>query len=358
MLPTQPLNTPSSAKGGVAADIVEAGQNIPPLDRLRIMSDRHWEDFVQEWAHSLKSRYQVVERCAGAGDMGRDIVAYVGATANSQWDNYQCKHYDSALTPDDIWIELGKLCYYTYVGEYTFPREYFFVAPRGAGNKLSKLLRDAITLKKGLLDVWNDKCRNKITTTKEIYLDSSFHSYITQLNFSAIRALSPLLLIEQHRTTPWHAFRFGGGLPDRQQPPPPPVIIAPSETRYIRALLDAYEDKLNALLPTPSELQDLHLNQHFVYSRRQFYSAEALREFSKENVPVGTFEDLQEEILEGVLEVMQRSHCNGYERVLSVVQQAKLLSLASNGLFSRVKAADKGGICHQLANEAKLQWRE
>ena len=34
------------------------------------------------------------------------------------WDNYQCKHYEKPLTPSDVWVELGKLCYYTMVGEY------------------------------------------------------------------------------------------------------------------------------------------------------------------------------------------------------------------------------------------------
>jgi transcriptional regulator with AAA-type ATPase domain len=30
------------------------------------------------------------------------------------------------LAPDDIWIELAKVCYFTFVGEYTLPRHYYF----------------------------------------------------------------------------------------------------------------------------------------------------------------------------------------------------------------------------------------
>ena len=73
--------------------------------------------------------------------MGRDITAATGPEDDAPWDNYQCKHYKDPLAPGDVWLELGKLIYYTQRGEYTFPRKYFFVAPQGAGNKLSRLLR-------------------------------------------------------------------------------------------------------------------------------------------------------------------------------------------------------------------------
>jgi len=63
----------------------------------------------------------------------------------------------------EVWSELGKLCYHTLTGEYTFPRQYFFVAPQGVGNALSKLLRDPAKLKQGLLDEWEDKCQTHIT---------------------------------------------------------------------------------------------------------------------------------------------------------------------------------------------------
>ena len=63
------------------------------------MSSGEWEDFVLEWAHSLKAKYAAVQRCGGAGDMGRDVVAYEVNGQVDPWDNYQCKHYDHALHP-------------------------------------------------------------------------------------------------------------------------------------------------------------------------------------------------------------------------------------------------------------------
>jgi hypothetical protein len=46
------------------------------------------------------------------------------------------------------------------------------------------------------------------------------------------------------------------------------------------------------------------------------------------------------------------------ERVYKVVAQAKLLPLTSNALSLRITSADKGGICHQLANDLRLKWRQ
>jgi len=38
----------------------------------------------------LREEYELVERCGGAGDMGRDVIAMVKG-GNGAWDNYQCK---------------------------------------------------------------------------------------------------------------------------------------------------------------------------------------------------------------------------------------------------------------------------
>ncbi|NOS83110.1 MAG: hypothetical protein HOP32_16170 [Nitrospira sp.] len=354
---TTPLPEIPPPKGTLPAESVLTGQNIPPIERLRIMSPTQWEDFVLEWAHSLELKYEAVERCAGAGDQGRDIVAYEIKADLSVWDNYQCKHYPQPLTPSDIWGELGKLCYYTFIKEYSPPREYYFVAPHGAGNKLSRLLRNADLLRSGLIKEWDAHCRTKITSTKEILLDAKIRAHIEAFNFSNIRALSPLTIIDQHRLTPWHATRFGGGLPTRPAPPTPPVAVESHEANYVRALLDAYEDRLKRQLPAPDSLKDEALRSHFSRSRREFYCAEALKEFSRDNVPPGTFDQLLDEVHDGVVDVVEGKHSDAVERVLETVKQAKGLQLSANSLVCRVLTTDRGGMCHQLANARRLWWR-
>ena len=73
-------------------------------------------------------------------------------------------------------------------------------------------------------------------------------------------------------------------------------------------------------------------------------------------MPQGTFEDLQDEVIAGVIEVERAAHDDGLSRVNAVTQTAAQLPLTANGLISVTKIQDKKGICHQLANENRLQW--
>ena len=118
-----PLPTPPDPPDPTA-DTVASGPLVPAMDLMKLFSPDAWEAFVLEWAHSLKSEYQLVEKCGGAGDMGRDVIATVSESEPDVWDNFQCKHYDHPLRPGDIWLELGKAVYYSHQGEFTFPRKY------------------------------------------------------------------------------------------------------------------------------------------------------------------------------------------------------------------------------------------
>lgn len=354
---TKPLPSPPTPIGGLPLDVAAAGPAVAPIERLRHMSPKDWADFVFEWAHSLKSRYARTEQCDGAGDMGRDVVAFESTANDDPWDNYQCKHYDHRLIPTDVWVELGKLAYYTFSKEYSLPRRYVFVAPQGAGNTLSKLLRRPDELRNGLFAAWDKYCQKKITTTKDVVLDAPLRDHIAKMDFSIFSAASPLTLIDEHRTTPSYVARFGGGLPPRADAPQPPTTITANETTYVRALLDAYEDRIGTALGGPGDLGDPDLTSHFSRSRREFYSAESLREFSRDNVPTGTFERFLDEVHDGVIDVVQATHTDAYERVLATVKQAKTLQLTANALVARTWPSDRGGMCHQLANDLRVRWR-
>lgn len=355
MIKSAPLPAPS---GGIApsADVVAAGLPIPPIERIRIFSAGQWEDFVLEWADSLRDTYGTVERCGGAGDMGRDIIAFDKADP-SVWDNFQCKHYKAGLAPTDIWLELGKLVYYTYINEYTYPRKYTFVAPQGAGTKLSNLLRKPDKLKEQLIDNWDKHCREGITSTTVVDLDAALRSYLDALDFSIFEAIPPLRIIDQHAKTRWHVTRFGGGLPARPKPTAPPAVVAAHEVTYVRSLLDAYGDHLKCALPTVADLEAHDdVREHFNDARLEFYSAEALRAFSRDTLPPGAFEELQDELHGGIKDEIRCAHPDGYHRVLSVVKTAKLLPITDNALKDRLSTHDRGGICHQLANDGKVRW--
>lgn len=355
---SSPIRTLPPPSAPAPSDFAVNGPPVPALDRLRLMSPVSWTDFVLEWAHSLKTEYEDVQRCDGAGDMGRDVIAFVKQGQTDPWDNHQCKYYDHPLMPGDVWMELGKLCYYTYLGVYSWPRAYRFVSPQGAGPTLSSLVRSPDKLRDGLIEKWDEKCRKQITSTKEVALDDTLLAHIRAADFSIFSCPSPLTILEQHKKTGWHTARFGGGLPQRPPVGPPPASIDPTEANYVRALLDAYEERAGCEIPSPSDLADPQLIGHFKRSRREFYTAESLKAFSRDNVPPGTFEALLDDVHNGVSDVLEASHQDAYERVLATVKHAKQLSLAANLLFSRIASADKGGMCHQLANEERVKWKK
>jgi hypothetical protein len=354
-LQSSPLLKPSASLS-VNADIVAAGPPIPAIDRIKLFSDRQWEDFVLEWADSLGKSYQRVERCGGSGDMGRDVIAF-HHSPSTDWDNYQCKHYGAPLAPSNIWVELGKLAYYTCRGDYTYPRRYAFVAPQGAGTKLANLLRDGAKLRTELFANWDTHCRAQITTTGKVELDKGMRRYIETLDFSIFTYIPPLRILDEHAKTRWYVARFGGGLPDRPPVPIPPPVPAADEAPYLRQLLDAYGDHLKTTLSSPAGLpNDGRLREHLVDAREHFYSAESLRAFSRDTLPPNEFEKLQDEFQTGVADEIRQDHADGYRRVLAVVKTAKLLQMTAHPLATKLTMRDRGGICHQLANNGRVRW--
>ena len=354
---TMPIPPPSDPKVGVSADSVLVGGLIPAIDRIKLFSAEQWEEFILEWVDSLRSRYELVERCGGAGDMGRDIIATI-SSGTWAWDNYQCKHYDDSLKPSDIWVELGKLAYYTKRGDYTYPRRYHFIAPKGAGTKLSNLLKKPEELRAGLLANWVKECREKITKTEIVECDEAMKSYIEGLDFSIFEATPVLRIIDAHANTRWFVTRFGGGLPPRPESLIPPALMADNETIFVGELRRAYSDHLK------QDVKDIEkdlvgrddLREHLADARLEFYSAEGLRTFSRDTLPPGEFEKLQDEVHSGIKDDLRDDHADGYRRVVAVVKTARTLPLSSHSLCSRIHNRDRGGICHQLANDRKVRW--
>jgi hypothetical protein len=352
-----PIPQPPVPSPGLAADVVASGPSVHPEDRIKLFSDTQWELFIQEWVDSLRDEYDLVERCGGAGDMGRDVIATVKG-GNGVWDNYQCKHYGNSLKPSDIWVELGKLAYYTKRGDYGCPRRYYFIAPKGVGTKLSNLLRKPKELKSELLKQWDAHCREGITTTEKVECDTKMKAHIESLDFSIFQATPVLRIIEGHAKTRWHVARFGGGLPQRPNPVAPPNLPADNEAVFIGELRCAYAQYLK------QDLKDLDaglaahegLREHFHDARVEFYSAEGLRAFSRDTLPPGEFEKLQDEVHSGIKDDVRGEYDDGYRRVLAVVKTARALQLTSNPLTTRIHTRDRGGICHQLANDGKLRW--
>lgn len=354
------VEVPSPVGNVPSAHKVVHGKTFLPQQQILLFSPDEWEEFIKEWVHYQKNKYTKVVRLAGAGDMGVDIGGLTDESGfEGTWDCYQCKHYDEPLTPTVALPEIAKILWHSFSKKYKAPRKYFFIAPKGCGPKLKKLLLKPVELKASLVADWDDNCAKKITSTKEIKLEGEFAEYINTFDFSVFTFRPALEIIDEHRLTPFHAARFGGGLPERPPSIIPPASVQDVESRYVQQLYDVYGEESGAEIASSQDLAKLPvLASHLDRQREYFYSAESLRNFARDAVPPGTFEDLQSEVYAGVIEIEQESHPTSMKRLNAVTQAAASLEITANGLISVTKVQDRRGICHQLANDDRLRWRK
>jgi hypothetical protein len=350
---------PPPTEGRLTNQQILLGQRLDPLEVIKIYTADDWEKFIREWVESLRTQYKEVRRASGSGDKGRDVIGYTETVnADAPWDNYQCKHYDHALYPSDLWKELAKLCYYTSQGNYSVPRAYYFVAPRGVGPDALSFLERPSEMKKALVAQWlkGDLLR---VGRQDIVLEGKLREYVETFDFGIVKDVPPPKVIEQHHATRFHAIRFGGGLV--RMPPTQanvPSEIADAETRFIEQLLEAYRDHLSTDVLAPNDLANYPaLKKHFERQRTHFYLAELLRNFTRDNIPEdGCFERLQDLIEDGVVDVAESEHPNGLTRLKEVVKIARSLQIDSHPLKECLEGYHRSGICHQLANQNRIVW--
>jgi len=343
----------------ITAQQISQGAYVSPINRLKLMSADDWEVFIEEWLDLKQDIYTKTERLAGAGDMGRDVVAYItDPKSNSQdyeWDCYQCKHYEHPLRPSDIWVEFGKIIYYTFKSEYPIPKKYYFVAPQGIGTSLNKLLHDTSDLKDKIKENWDKYCKEKITEMEDVLLEGDLLAYFELFDFSIFDSIAPKVIIDEYRAHNNYLVRFGGSLPPR------PIVNTSSEIedlRYIDQLVKSYNSNSTTNDFNVNDIPSTPYKGHFNDARRSFYKAEELRMLSRDNLPDGIFKNLKENIYDGVSSKSREKFDNGYKKVLAIESEAGKIPIESNPLKDACQTIDKKGLCHHLVNDEKLTWVE
>ena len=343
----------------ITARHISQGAYVNPTDRLKLMSSDDWEKFIEEWLDLKDDKYIKTERLAGAGDMGRDIAAYItdpkDNPSNYEWDCYQCKHYEHPLRPSNVLVEFGKIIYYTFESKYPIPRKYYFIAPQGIGTSLSKLLQSESDLKKKLENEWNKYCKEKITKTEDILLQGDLLDYFESFDFSIFDSIAPKDIIKEYKKHEKYLVRFGGSLPPR------PTVRIPSEIenlRYIDQLVKSYNSNSPNEILNVDDISSASHKGHFEDARKSFYKAEELRMLNRDSLPDGIFENLKENIYDGVSSISRKEFEDGYKKVLAVESQAVQIPIESNPLKDVCQTIDKKGLCHHLVNDEKLTWVE
>jgi hypothetical protein len=246
---------------------IGSGMNFPVAKLMELLEPAQWEEFTEEWATSLKS-YKDVERWSGPGDMGRDIVAFTTDKKYAgPWDNYQCKRYALKLQPNDVYVELGKMVYYTFKGEFPRPANYYFAASKGVGLKLQRLLSNPKKLREELTKNWDAHCKTGITDTEEVPLEGKLLDHLKKFDFSIFKYNTVVQLVSGHASTIFHT-RGTASFPDRPAVDAPPDAIHQKESRYVEQLFEVYSEKLSLQLNSPDQLSaHPDMEKHFNRSR-------------------------------------------------------------------------------------------
>lgn len=329
------------------------GIKLLPERRLAAFSPDDLEAVVLHWLDSsVRPRYEGLIRYGGTGDKGRDVVGRLSGAPKGRWDNYQCKRYAEKLTPSAMWSEFGKLVYWVTEGTYTLPERYVFVAPRGVGAQGRDLLNDPEAIRRGLRRDWKKHC-STLCPYEEIA--EALEAFV----FPDFDVATAETIVLDLKDTPMYPVFFGGGLSKpRPEGAPPPARIADTELPYISRLVEAYDEHSDdGIDGHVAAMAHERYGGHLRESRRDFYTAEALRQFSKDVlVAPDDFDSLCEQLYDGVKNTIFKDFQTGYDRVLAVAEQASTVQFDDHPLAGDVRTGDRTGMCHQLANDGRVEW--
>jgi hypothetical protein len=347
------------------ARLLGLGMGLPvePLVRLAQFSASEFERFTLEWATDYLAKLQdvhEVQQRGGAGDKGRDIIVWLNASnvQPRRWILYQCKHYGASLGEGVAAAEIGKILFYTYRGDYTIPKEYWFVTHKGVTSDFQDLLDAPEKLRQFILTNWDKYCAAKITSKAKVALEGKLRTYIEAFPFSIFRAKQPHDLISEHKQTRYHLTVFGAPLINRPKPPIPPSSVAPAETRYVTQLYKAIEQKLGFTITDPSQFSHAAvLRQLFDRARITFYCAEGLKELARDQMADAEFfNTLLDEFSDGLFHSIMSAPPPALNRISVIIQAAQALQLGAHVLAPHLLANDREGICHHLANDDRIIW--
>ncbi|MBD7919902.1 hypothetical protein H9657_16645 [Cellulomonas sp. Sa3CUA2] len=333
-----------------------SGPPVTPAQRIAFYSPEEWEHFIREWATAIRPSYIQIKRLGGSNDKGADVAAFkTDQGFEGAWDCFQGKHYAKPLGWADAFPEMVKILNGVVSGHYILPDSYAFLAPKGCGTGLNRLLSKPTELREKFLEELDNA--KPATAGLGRAQNAKVRDFAAATDFTVFKSIELVDAIETHRATPYHVARFGGPLPPRPAVTGAPGTIHRSEARYVAQLMEVYREAWPAEGLTLDTLQSQpRLAAHFQRQRESFYSAESLRLHARDAVPPGTFEALQDDVHSGVVEIAEADHTSSMERLTQVLQTSTYINLSAHALTTISQTDDRKGICHQLANEDRLTW--
>lgn len=315
------------------------------------------ELFIHKWVGTQLNIYPAHDRYGGANDLGRDVVGF--ATLNrheGEWDNFQCKRYSSPLSDAMLFEDLGKVLFHASEGEFTAPRAFFFVAPKGFNREAERFLAHPAAFKKEMLNNWDQRCGRRIRKGAPILKSAKLHAIIEAFDFTLVEGLDIDALLQKKGIEFVLADTFGedpGDFPRMGTP----EEIHDDENGYIQQLIVVYGSDagipfadVNEVLAHPDH--GTHLNRQ----RIRYYEAAAFRRHYRDNVEERHIEAFDADIENGVFDAYSANR--GLDQVNAVMEQAARVEVS--GIFGKHNRATVGarqGTCHHFANEGKMPWK-
>lgn len=138
-----------------------------------------------------------------------------------------------------------------------------------------------------------------------------------------------------------------------------PYEIQENENLYITAIVDAISEKDSHAYSLDELKNDQKYGKKLERHRNEFYSAESVRRVARDifDENEDPFDELQDELMDGIYYTVNKDYNNGYERLTSSLEQAAQVSIESNPLIKEtdvVSMKAKQGLCHTLVNDKKL----
>lgn len=141
-----------------------------------------------------------------------------------------------------------------------------------------------------------------------------------------------------------------------------PDSVAENELNYIRAILDAYAQKLDLKQVSLEDINALPLRYREMYKeqRKAYYSAISIEHSIRDIFDDGEdeFKNIKDDAWHGISETYWKEYSDGYERLIAVLEKVTSTTLDKsvlNQIRNLIGNLEKKGICHILVNEGTIK---
>lgn len=327
------------------------------LDRLILsLDDDELEKFCRQWVEGI-SIYFEVRRYAGSGDQGRDVVGFLTKDRHEgEWDNYQCKQYRQKLSLPEGLLAIGKVLYWASRGDFTAPRRFYFVAPKGLNKKLDTLIDKPTEFKQSIRDNWDAACGSKIITGKKIAIDAELSKILDAFDYTAIHKITVDEIIKDPAVRPLLFDRYGLD-PGEYPKGVVPADIGVEEQVYLRALVDAYSERAQSTFADHDAVfADATYGPELREHRTNYFEADGFQKFYRDNTSPEIIAKFRNDIRAGVKYTLKAPAADTLGRVEAVMAQAASVQPAGP-LAKYAYVPVKQGVCHHLVNDEEMAWK-